>query len=109
MFEELGRIIREEVVLTIFHVEIQMEDAAEQLQPAQAPQQLEYEHESAQGAERRGLRRRAEAGRERAPGHRAQRSVLVRVGQEVQALPRRMKLREPMVPPPSSSFHVAPG
>jgi preprotein translocase subunit SecA len=51
MFEELGRIIREEVVLTIFHVEIQMEDAAEQLQPAQAPQQLEYEHESAQGAE----------------------------------------------------------
>src|SRR6187401_3477153 len=30
MFEELGRIIREEVVLTIFHVEIQMEDAAEQ-------------------------------------------------------------------------------
>jgi len=51
MFEELGRIIREEVVLTIFHVEIQMEDAAEQLQPAQAPQQLEYEHENAQGAE----------------------------------------------------------
>ncbi|HET7368056.1 MAG TPA: preprotein translocase subunit SecA [Gaiella sp.] len=51
MFEELGRIIREEVVLTLFHVEIQMDDAAQQLQPTQAPQQLEYEHESAQGAE----------------------------------------------------------
>ncbi len=51
MFEELGRIIREEVVLTLFHVEIQLDDADQQLQPAQAPQQLEYEHESAQGAE----------------------------------------------------------
>src|SRR6476659_5173483 len=51
MFEELGRIIREEVVLTIFHVEIQLDDAEQQLQPAQAPQQLEYEHENAQGAE----------------------------------------------------------
>ena len=51
MFEELGRIIREEVVLTLFHVEIQLDDADQQLQPAQAPQQLEYEHENAQGAE----------------------------------------------------------
>jgi preprotein translocase subunit SecA len=51
MFEELGRAIREEVVLTVFHVEIQVDDAVQQLQPAQAPQQLEYEHESAQGAD----------------------------------------------------------
>jgi preprotein translocase subunit SecA len=51
MFEELGRAIREEVVLTVFHVEIQLDDAEQQLQPAQAPQQLAYEHESAQGAD----------------------------------------------------------
>jgi preprotein translocase subunit SecA len=51
MFEELGRVIREEVVLTVFHVEIQLDDAEQQLQPAQAPQPLAYEHESAQGAE----------------------------------------------------------
>jgi len=51
MFEELGRVIREEVVLTMFHVEIQVDEAEQQLQPAQAPQQLAYEHESAQGAE----------------------------------------------------------
>ena len=51
MFEELGRIIREEVVLTVFHVEIQLDDAEQQLQPAQTPQQLEYEHESTQGAD----------------------------------------------------------
>jgi preprotein translocase subunit SecA len=51
MFEELGRAIREEVVLTVFHVEIQMDEAEQQLQQSQAPQQLAYEHESAQGAE----------------------------------------------------------
>jgi preprotein translocase subunit SecA len=51
MFEELGRAIREEVVLTVFHVEIQVDEAQQQLQPAQAPQQLAYEHENAQGAD----------------------------------------------------------
>ena len=51
MFEELGRIIREEVVLTVFHVEIQLDEAEQQLQPTQAPQELAYAHESAQGAE----------------------------------------------------------
>ena len=48
----------------------------------------------------------AAAGRQRAPRHRPQRSVLVRVGQEVQALPRRLRLGEPRVlhgPPPSAS------
>ena len=33
MFEELGRVIREEVVLTLFHVEVQRDDAERQLQP----------------------------------------------------------------------------
>jgi preprotein translocase subunit SecA len=51
MFEELGRAIREEVVLTVFHVEIQVDDAEQQLQQSQAQQQLAYEHETAQGAE----------------------------------------------------------
>jgi preprotein translocase subunit SecA len=51
MFEELGRVIREEVVLTLFHVEVQREEAEQQLQPAQAPQALAYEHEQLQGAD----------------------------------------------------------
>ncbi len=51
MFEDLGRVIREEVVLTVFHVEIQVDEAEQQLQQTQAPQTLAYEHESAQGAE----------------------------------------------------------
>jgi preprotein translocase subunit SecA len=51
MFEELGRVIREEVVLTLFHVEVQREEAEQQLQPTQAPQALSYEHEQLQGAE----------------------------------------------------------
>jgi preprotein translocase subunit SecA len=51
MFEELGRVIREEVVLTLFHVDVQREEA-EQLQPAQAEQRrLSYEHETAAGAD----------------------------------------------------------
>jgi preprotein translocase subunit SecA len=51
MFEELGRVIREEVVLTLFHVEVQREEAEEQLQPTAAPQALAYEHEQLQGAD----------------------------------------------------------
>jgi preprotein translocase subunit SecA len=50
MFEELGRAIREEVVLTLFHVELQQEDTS-QLQPQQQPQALSYEHEIAAGAD----------------------------------------------------------
>jgi len=50
MFEDLGRAIREEVVLTLFHVELAPEEA-DHLQPAQAPQQLSYEHETTQGAD----------------------------------------------------------
>ena len=50
MFEELGRIIREEVVLTVFHVEIAA-DEAQDLQPVSAPQALSYEHETTAGAD----------------------------------------------------------
>jgi preprotein translocase subunit SecA len=50
MFEELSRAIREEVVATLFHVEIAREEAAD-LQPVQQPQALTYEHETAAGAE----------------------------------------------------------
>ncbi len=49
MFEMLGAMIREEVVLTLFHVEVQKEEPA--LQQTQAPQHLSYEHESAHGAD----------------------------------------------------------
>jgi preprotein translocase subunit SecA len=51
MFEELGRVIREEVVLTLFHVEVQREEADRQLQPVAAPQPVAYEHEQLQGAD----------------------------------------------------------
>jgi preprotein translocase subunit SecA len=50
MFNELGEAIREEVVLTLFHAEIQAEDAAELQQHEQA-QRLQYEHEQAAGAD----------------------------------------------------------
>jgi preprotein translocase subunit SecA len=50
MFESLGSAIREEVVVTLFHIEVQQDDAAE-LQPSQAPQQLSYEHEISAGAD----------------------------------------------------------
>jgi preprotein translocase subunit SecA len=50
MFEQLSRVIREEVVLTLFHVEIAL-DEAQDLQPVEAPQALSYEHETAAGAE----------------------------------------------------------
>ena len=39
MFEELGRMIREEVVVTLFHVEVQ-QDEAPTCSPAEAPQAL---------------------------------------------------------------------
>ena len=126
MFEELGRIIREEVVLTLFHVEIQLDDAEQQLQPAQTPQAARVrarEHAGGRRDRSRGRRRRdrprrpardhrdglAEAGRQRASRHRSERSVLVRVGQEVQALPRLLRLGEPRVLPRASSFCVGHG
>ncbi len=54
MFEELGRLIREEVVLTLFHAELTPEDADEVLQqeaPAGNGGGLSYEHGSLAGAE----------------------------------------------------------
>ena len=51
MFEELSKVIQEEVVLTLFHVEIEEQDAQEALQPVEAPQALSYEHETSLGAE----------------------------------------------------------
>jgi preprotein translocase subunit SecA len=52
MFEELGAGIREEVVFTLFHAEIEPADAAalEQNQQAQNGN-LQYAHETAAGAE----------------------------------------------------------
>ncbi len=55
MFEELNAAIREEVVMTLFHAEIEVEEAG-QLQQAQAAQGLDgggfaYEHESLAGSQ----------------------------------------------------------
>src|SRR6266540_4370319 len=55
MFEELNAAIREVVVMTLFHAEIEVEEAV-QLQQAQAAQALDggafaYEHESLAGAQ----------------------------------------------------------
>jgi preprotein translocase subunit SecA len=55
MFEELNAAIREEVVVTLYHAEIEVEEAG-QLQQAQAAQALDgggfaYEHESLAGAQ----------------------------------------------------------
>jgi preprotein translocase subunit SecA len=50
MFEELGRTIREEVVFTLFHVAVQVEEPA--LEPMQARDgALHYEHETTAGAD----------------------------------------------------------
>jgi preprotein translocase subunit SecA len=50
MFEELGLTIREEVVFTLFHVSVQVEEPA--LEPMQARESsLHYEHETSAGAE----------------------------------------------------------
>ena len=58
MFEELSRMIREEVVLTLFHVEVQQDEAEQALQPVEAPQALSYEHETARRRRRDRSRRR---------------------------------------------------
>jgi preprotein translocase subunit SecA len=55
MFRELGLAIREEVVMTLFHAQIEVADA-EQLQQAQAAQGLDgsdvaYQHDSVAGAD----------------------------------------------------------
>jgi preprotein translocase subunit SecA len=50
MFEELGRTIRQEVVFTLFHVAVEVEQPA--LEPMQAHDgNLQYEHETSAGAD----------------------------------------------------------
>ena len=50
LFEELGGTIRQEVVFTLFHVAVQIEEPA--LEPMQAPSgSLHYEHETSAGAD----------------------------------------------------------
>jgi preprotein translocase subunit SecA len=58
MFEDLGRVIREEVVLTLFHVEVQVHEHEGAAAAAPAPEltphgptDLHYEHETAAGSE----------------------------------------------------------
>jgi preprotein translocase subunit SecA len=51
MFTELGRIIRSEVVLHLFHAEIAPEQAEQQLQQSQTTNgNIQYEHETTAGA-----------------------------------------------------------
>ncbi len=52
MFAELGRAIRSEVVLHLFHAELAPEEAQQQLAQTQtAPGAIHYEHETAAGAD----------------------------------------------------------
>jgi preprotein translocase subunit SecA len=50
MFEELGGTIREEVVLTLFHAQVEVNEP-QQLEPEQGNGTLVYEHETAAGAD----------------------------------------------------------
>jgi preprotein translocase subunit SecA len=51
MFTELGRAIRGEVVLHLFHAELAPQDAEELVQQNQNGGNLQYEHENTQGAQ----------------------------------------------------------
>jgi preprotein translocase subunit SecA len=51
MFTELGRAIRAEVVLHLFHAEIAPEEAQQELMQQQTNGNLHYEHDTAAGAE----------------------------------------------------------
>ena len=122
MFLELNDAIREEVVTLLFHAEVSADDAAaNELQPQQngSPNgSMSYEH-TLPGRRRRDPRRRhvdrgrrlrgrrlvvdarrAEAeGQLRAREHRPERSLLVRLGQEVQEVPRRLKAAPRLLKP----------
>ena len=50
MFEELGGTIREEVVLTLFHAQIEV-NQPQQLEPERGDGNLSYQHETSAGAE----------------------------------------------------------
>ena len=88
-------------MLTLFHVEVQQDEAEQALQPAEAPAGALLRARDLAGADasqppaavprarRLSPHRPSAAGREgRGARRRAQRSLLVRLGQEVQALPR---------------------
>jgi len=49
MFEELGGVIREEVVLTLFHAQIELNEP--QPEPPPGNGNLQYQHDTASGAE----------------------------------------------------------
>ena len=117
MFEELSLGIHEEVVSILFHAQLAPEDAStiQALQQAEATDgDLSYQHESIAGADaiaaagaeagaladgRRCARGRRHQRRDRSARHvgareaRPQRPLLVRLGQEVQEVPRRVTRR----------------
>ena len=111
MFEELGGTIREEVVLTLFHAQIEV-NQPQQLEPERGDGNLSYQHETSAGAEviaasaggaaaaatAVATPRAAGPGAERAQGRRPQRPVLVRLRQEVQEVSRRVDVSETTVP-----------
>ena len=147
MFLELNRVIREEVIALLFHAQVEAgpEPASRAARrPAvgaaarhrtAANGNLSYEHQTARRRrrDRRGRRRRRRPRRSRGGGgavatrpvvksdageRRPQRPVLVRLGQEVQALPRRLtgpRISHPRRALPARiaaairSVHVAPG
>ncbi len=105
MFEELGGVIREEVVLTLFHAQVQVEP--QQLEPQAGQRQPRLR--ARDGRRRRGDLGCGQLGRvgrhvvrgaggrhsnrngcERAQGRRPERPLLVRKWQEVQEVPRRV-------------------
>ena len=109
MFEELGGTIREEVVLTLFHAQVELERAGSSSRE-QGNGNLQYaarDRRRRRRDRRRGRRRGGgsvgdgvrvagrrhgdgDGGRQRAQGRRPQRPLLVRLGQEVQEVPRRL-------------------
>ena len=107
MFEELGGTIREEVVLTLFHAQVEVNepqpepDAGQRQPPVPARDRRRRRGDRSGGRRRRGLgrdgvlaadRRRHRHGDrgQRAQGRRPQRPLLVRQRQEVQEVPRRL-------------------
>ena len=100
MFNELRNTIREEVVLTLFHAQVELNEP--ELEPEQGTERPVHARDPRRGLggdrRRRGgsstafAPRAHRGGRERAQGRRPQRPLLVRLGQEVQALPRRLTL-----------------
>ena len=111
MFEELGGVIREEVVLTLFHAQVDRSSAASSWASLRWSDRAERQPpvRARDGRRRRGDLRRGQLGRlrrhvvcgagrrhrdrnrrERAQGPRPERPLLVRLRQEVQEVPRRV-------------------